>query len=218
MLIFSAIGMATYLVTLVATIPAQVVAPGATGTIWRGAAPLDGGNMLRWSWAPLRSLIRFGFAADWTVTGPVSALAGRAVLRPGTVMLDDVSGAADGGVLRSAGASLPFACAVALQVDLAHVAIGGSNQGIVGTVRSDAGTCQAFDGGPPVEVRPLTLDARQIDGTSVVNIAPTGHSRTPFVIGGLSSAGHLQLLVTGEGANALPFAAPAGGMRVESDL
>lgn len=218
-LIFAGIGVAAYALSLLATIPAQIAVPlpDASGTIWHGNAPLDGGNRVEWRWAPLRSLFRFGFAADFTVEGPETALAGRALLRPGHVLLDSVSGTADGALLTTI-AHPSFSCTVRMQVDLKQVSIGGGSQSAEGRVQGDPGVCQAYGGTPPVAIPALTFDLRPTPGLTVINLAPTGHARTPFIVGGLSDKGILQIIVTAEGAAALPFASTPGGMKLEIEL
>lgn len=218
LLIFAAIGAATYALALLTTIPAQLIVPlpGASGTIWRGAAPLGGGNRLAWRWAPLRSLTRFGFAADIAVTGADSALAGQALLRPGRLLLDNVHGTADGGLLALAQPS--FACTMRMQVDLDHVAIGGDHQGAEGRVRGEPGSCQAFGGAAAVAIPATSLTIRQTPGLAVFNLAAAGAPRTPLMMGGLGEAGQLQLIVTAEGAATFPFASTPGGMKIETEL
>lgn len=212
------IGVGVYLLTLLATMPARIVVPlpGATGTVWHGSAPIDGGSRAEWRWAPLRSLFGLGFAADLTVTGPQTDLTGRALLRPGRVLIEDLRGSADGGLL-SAVARPAFACAVRMQLDLKRVAIGGGKQGADGRIRSEPGNCQPF-GGTAVAVPALTLDVEQTPGLAVVNLAPAGERRSPFLVGGLGEDGKLRLIVTAEGATALPFLAPPGGMKIETEL
>src|SRR4051812_8108290 len=71
-LIFAGIGAGIYVLSLIATIPAQLAVPlaDASGTIWHGSAPLGATNRIEWRWAPLRSLARLGFAADFIAEGP----------------------------------------------------------------------------------------------------------------------------------------------------
>lgn len=217
LLAFGGIGLGVYLLTLLATMPARIVLPlpGATGTIWHGSAPIDGGSRAEWRWSPLRSLAALGFAADFTVTGAQTALDGRALLRPGRVLIEDAKGSADAGLLALARPS--FTCAMRLQVDLARLSIGGGQQGADGHVRSEPGSCQPI-GGAPLAVPAMLFDVRQTPGMAVVNLAPAGERRNPFLVGGLGEDGKLRLIVTAEGAAALPFLAPPGGMKIETEL
>lgn len=217
LLALGGIGLGVYLLTLVATIPARIVLPlpGATGTIWHGSAPVDGGGSMVWRWSPLRSLTGFGFAADVSVTGPQTALDGRALLRPGRLLIEDAKGSADGGLLALARPS--FSCSLRMQVDLTRLSIGGGKQGADGHIRSEPGSCQPI-GGAPVPVPAMRFDVRQTPGMSVINLAPAGERRNPFLVGGLGEDGKLRLIVTAEGAAALPFLAPPGGMKIEMEL
>lgn len=222
---FAAIGVAAYLVALVATIPASLVAPRAEGvavggTIWSGEAALAGGNRLDWSWAPLRSLVQLGFAIDWRATGPASDLTGQALLKPGRVVLEAVRGRADGALLRVAVPGLPFDCEMMMAIDLPRVALGGTRQGFTGQVRSDPGICRPkATGGLATPVPALRMKAERIgNGSTLATIAPRGERRNRLVKITLGKEGRLAVGVTPEGAAALPFLAPTGGMTIETDL
>lgn len=224
-LIFASIGIATYLVALVATIPARLVAPrmqgvAIGGTIWRGEAAVAGGNRLAWSWAPLRSLLQLGFAIDWRADGPAADLAGRALLKPGRVILEAVRGGADGSLLDAIAPDLPFTCGMVMQVDLPRVALGGDGQGFSGEVRSDPGTCRTKDaGGLPTPVPALIMVAKPAEARSTLaTIAPLGQRRNRLVKITLGSKGRLVVGVTPAGAAALPFVSPSGGITIETDL
>src|SRR6188768_1851677 len=71
---FALLGIASYAVAMIATIPASAVfknyawRTGISGTIWNGEVGIAGGSTARWNWAPLRSLLSLGFAADWRLT------------------------------------------------------------------------------------------------------------------------------------------------------
>jgi len=217
-LLLGGIGLAAYLAALIMTIPASLVlSTPAAGTLWRGTALLDADNRLESRWAPLRSLLALGFAVDWRIEGPASAIAGRALLRPGSRSVDDVSGIVDGALLQRLG-GWSFACAMPLQVDLKQARIGGRDQRLEGAIRSDAGLCQASGGAAAVAVPALSLTLRQTSGLAVINLSAAGRIRHPLVVGGLSSDGHLRLIVTREGAVVLPFVSPAGGAKIETDF
>ena len=226
--LFAAIGFGSYLIALLAATPAGLFVPGGgplidvDGTIWRGEAALEGGDRLSWRFAPLRSLVNLGFAADWRVTGTTTDLGGRAVLRSGgRAALDTVSGRAGGALLRAAAPGLPFACEMDLQIDVPRLELGGSDQRVRGEIRSDAGSCRPKSDplAPSTPVPPLILtaapDARR--GSSFT-IAPLGQRRIRLVDGALSRDGRLSITIDRAGAKALPFAAPEGGLSFETRL
>lgn len=219
-LIFTGVGVAAYLLALIVTIPARLIVPlpDVGGTIWHGEAPIAGGNRVEWRWAPLSSILRFGFAADFSVTGIESSLAGRALLRPGgRLILDEVSGNADGGLI-DAIARPSFACSVRLRIDIERLSLGGGDRGGQGRIDGEPGVCQAFGGTPPVPIPALRLDLTQTPGVAMINLAPRGHARKPWLVGGLSEGGELSLIVTEAGATAMPFASPRGGMKIETEF
>ena len=92
---------------MIATIPASAVfknypwRSGISGTIWNGEVGIAGGSIARWQFAPLRSLVSLGYAADWRVTGPDTDLGGRALAGFGGMTLDKVSGSATASLRRT---------------------------------------------------------------------------------------------------------------------
>ncbi len=225
---FAALGLAAYLIALLAAIPAGLFVPAngplleVDGTIWHGEAALDGGDRLRWRFAPLRSLVNLGFAVDWRVDGAATDLGGGAVLAAGgRVALDSISGRADGALLRAAAPGLPFTCELDLQFDLPTLRLGGADQRAAGEIRSDAGGCRptADPAASPTAVPPLLLvaepDARH--GTAF-SIVPLGQRRTRLVDGTLDRDGRLRVTIGRAGAAVLPFAAPNGGLSLETQL
>lgn len=129
-------------------IPAQMVLPRSDlwqvgGTIWNGEAVIGGTTHVDWHWSPIASLSRFGFAANWHMTGGATDLVG--VVAPGLhrLQLDSVSGVADGGLLGLAAPDLPVTCRFLAQVSLDTVVIGGSDQRASGSLRTSPVHCSA---------------------------------------------------------------------------
>ncbi len=94
---FAALGLAAYIVALVATLPARFAVdwgPGwqVAGTIWHGEAVRDGAYRLSWRWAPLRSLAALAFAADVRFEGGGIDIAGSVTARGGQLRFDGPSG------------------------------------------------------------------------------------------------------------------------------
>lgn len=221
---FVAIAVAAYCAALLWTIPAALVVPrsiavsDASGTPWRGSAMLADGGTLGWRWAPLRSLLGLGFAADWNVEGPGSMLAGRALLHPHSVVIDETGGDAAGSLLSLALPDLPFACATPLRVALDEVAIGGGDQALRGEIRAGAGACAPRTGGTATLVPPLVASFGGLGRDSEIMLAPTGARRELLAHGTLARDGRLRLEVTRAGAAMLPFASPPRGMTIDTTL
>ena len=221
-ILFVATGVAAYLAALVWNIPASVALSRPAGiaslggTLWRGRAILVDGESLEWRWAPLRSLVSLGFAADWAVSGPGTDLAGRALFGWDDTTIDTVSGSATGSLLAAALPGLPFLCGMPLQVSIDRVRIGGGDAALLGEVRSDAGMCAPKTGGAATAVPPLHLNLARLGNGSEILLAPLAQRRRILSQGALDRDGHLKLTVTPEGARALPFLAPPGGMAIET--
>ena len=218
---FAGLGAAAYVATLLATVPAAFLIPrgGAIaalgGTIWHGRAALAGGDRLEWRWAPLRTLANLRFAADFTVEGTGTLLAGRALLGSQSVRLDAVSGSVDAALL-TAIARPGFTCAMPVQLDLERVVLGAGDRMIAGRAVSEAGSCTA--GGATSAVPPLALSAEHLGPRSAVTLAPGAQRRRTLATMTLEHDGAATLSVTRDGAGLLPFAAPPAGMTVETRL
>lgn len=218
-LAFAGLGLGIYLLTLLVTIPAALVVPmpGASGTVWRGSAPLGGGAIVAWRWSLPGSIAGLGFAADFGVAGGDNSLTGRAILRPGRMLVRDVVGRADGALL-TAVAQPAFACTLLMKVDLPRIAIGGGTRAMIGRIDAQPGDCRPLAGGAPVATPALRFDAVEAGEGSQLNLAPTGQPQPAYMTGTLAPDGQLRLRVTGEGAAALPFLSPPGGMAIETEL
>ena len=185
---------------------------GVEGTIWHGAVGIAGGATLTWDWAPLRSLTSFGFAADWRATGADTDLGGRALVHPGgRVVLDHVSGAADGSLLTAVQPDLPFRCRLVMQVELPRVAVSGGARLLEGTVTTEPGACAPTGGGVATAVPALYLTAEHVGQVSRVRLVPATQRRRTLLDATLAEEGTLNMTLTPEGATALPFAGVPGG-------
>lgn len=219
LILFAGLGIAAYVVALIATIPASAVLSsgawrtGVAGTIWSGEAGVAGGSTLRWTWAPLRSLTSLGFAVDWQATGAATDLGGRAVLYPSGVVLDSVSGSADGRLLAAIQPNLPFTCDLTMQAEFPRIALGGDDQSVVGRLATDAGSCTPkAAGAAPTALAPMLLTAEAIGGESRMRLVPASQRMRTYMTFVLREDGTLDITMTPEGAAALPFVGlPAGG-------
>lgn len=218
---FAGLGIASYLIGMIATMPASVLIrnqpwrTGVSGTVWDGEVGIAGGSVLSWEWAPLRSLTSLGFAVDWHATGANSDIGGRALIRPGRTVVDKVSGSADATLLRLAAPNLPFTCAMTMQVELPRMALGGGNQQIEGEVATDAGSCAPIEGAAVASpVPPLRLTAQPIGNETRIRVTPMAQQRQELVTATLAEDGGFNVTMTPEGAVMLPFAGIPGGASI----
>ncbi len=157
-ILFSVLGIVTYLIGLIALIPARALLTEGDnlkvgGTIWNGEAVLASTERIEWTFAPLASLTRMGFSADWRMSGGGTDLAGAATQRGDVMLLENVSGQADGALLTAFAANLPLACNFVSDVKIRRLQLGGSAQEAAGTIRTSSARCSARGvAAPPIEL------------------------------------------------------------------
>lgn len=209
---------------MIATIPASVVVnnrpwrTGVAGTVWNGEVGVAGGSVVEWRWAPVRSLTSLGFAVDWTAKGPDTDLGGQALMRPGSVRLDNVSGSADASLLAAVAPSLPFACRMTMQVEMPRLKLGGGGQIAEGEATVDPGSCTQRPAGPAAATSAMILTAQHIGTESRIRLAPIGQRRRTLVDATLGEDGDYRVQLTQDGAAMLPFTGLPAGVSVESTL
>lgn len=223
-IVFAVLGIASYVVAMVATMPASVFLKnrpwrsGVAGTVWNGEVGIVGGTKIEWHWAPLRSLTSLGFAADWNATGPDTDLGGRLLARPGKLVLDKVSGAADAAMLLALQPSLPFTCAMTLQMEMERIVLASSDAMLDGTIRSDPGSCAPRGGGAATTLPPLRLTAEQAGDQSQVRITPDAQRRQTLIQATLAETGSIDISATPEGAQMMPFTRLPPGLVIRGTL
>ena len=221
-LLFALLGLAAYLIALFATAPARLIAGGGagvqtvSGTVWAGEAALAGGHSASWTWSPLGSLFKLGFAADVRLEGPDTDLTAEALIRPGTRALTDVRGVADGSLINALFPRFPFACDFTMRFALDRLATGGQQPGAQGTVRTTGGTC-GLPGAAPGATRPLP----PLVATSSINdagstgwLAPQGERGRRLATWSSTPTAALAVQITPEGAALLP----GGGVGVPREF
>lgn len=218
------LGIAAYAVGLVATLPASVAFPnrpsrsGVGGTVWSGEVGLSGQSVLRWHWAPLRSLASFAYAADWSASGAGTDLTGKALAGFGGTRLSDVSGRGGPGLLMAIQPDLPFTCDFGSQIEMKSVAVGGAGQKLDGRVVSDAGSCRPKAGSIATPLPSLLLTAEKTGKATRIRIAPATQRLKTLVDASLDETGALDLTVTPEGAAMMPFLGVPGGTRIQGRM
>lgn len=218
---FAALGIASFAVAIVLTLPASLIAgnadwrSGVGGTIWNGEVGIAGGSRLEWHFAPLRSITSLGFAVDWTATGPDTDLGGQALIRPGGVRLDRVAGSADASLLAALQPNLPFACDSTWQVDLPVLSTIDGAAMADGRIAIDPGSCVTRPGNVATPTPALLLTAEHIGQETRIRLVPDGQRRRTLMDATLHDSGTLRFGMTGDGAAMLPFTGLPAGVSVE---
>lgn len=203
--ILAGVGVAAYGLGLVATLPAEVVAPDdrdAVGTVWDGQMALEGGFAAGWRTQPLASLAHGSLAERLQVTGPLTELNGQALVRPGRVLLRDLDGVASARLINAVAPALPFACDADLRVTIAELALKGAPAG-AGTVRSSPGDCTPAGGGTPSPLPALSGTFSADAASTTLTLARAG-SETAVASARVTPAGQLSLTVEPGGIGLFP--------------
>ena len=221
------LGLVVFALTLLATLPARAIlaASGsgrsvdAVGTIWNGEVAVGDQTAVAWRFAPLRSLMQLGIAADVVVRGGETDMTADAVWRPGAITLQNVSGVAGPGLVNTLMADLPIRCDLSFVVDLDQLVLADRRSGVQGQFRSGAGTCAARNGidAPPSPLPAMTGRAtRTINGSSAwlgPAQSPQGERYAQMTI---DRTGKLIATVLPAGSLILP--ATAGQISIETQL
>ncbi|MES2444319.1 MAG: hypothetical protein V4574_15940 [Pseudomonadota bacterium] len=209
---------------MVATVPASAVfknrpwRTGVAGTIWNGEVGVAGGSTVRWNWSPLRSITSLGFAADWKATGPDTDLGGRAIAGWSSRVFDKVSGSATATLLQAVQPNLPFTCEMTAQVEIERAEFGGSGQMMKGTIISDPGSCQARGAGAATQLPSLILTAEKVGTVSRIRVAPAAQRRKTLLNAVLQENGALEVSLTPEGAEMMPFIGLRPGIKIRGQM
>jgi hypothetical protein len=224
-IVFAGLGIGAYLLALLVTLPASVVLKnrpwrtGVAGTVWNGEVGIAGGSKLEWQMAPLRSLTTLAYAADWKATGPDTDLGGRMIAHlSGRVVLDSVSGSADGSLLQALQPNLPFTCDLTMQVEMERIAVGGGARMLSGNATSDPGSCRPKRAGAASSLPALILAAEHIGNRTLIRIAPMAQRRRTLVTLELAEDGSVDLSVTPDGATMMPFIGLPAGARIQGQM
>lgn len=150
-LLLGGLGLATYLVALIVTLPARIVvetfgarldASSIAGTIWEGELGLRGGHSLAWTLHPLDSLLHLGASVSWQLEGRGTSVSGKSYAWPQNLRASDVQGVIAWPAVRALVPALRFDCDLAARLDLQDLQLGRGTQSVTGEMRSGAGTCK----------------------------------------------------------------------------
>ena len=221
---FTIIGLATFLLALVVTMPAALLfklaslnAQNAVGTIWKGEAAMGDQTAVAWRVRPVSSLLKFGIVSDVQMRGGATDLAATGLWRPGALRLEGVSGLAGPGLVDTLTRDLPIRCDLTFVVDMDRIVLAGRRSGAEGHVRSAAGSCSARNlvGAGSLPVPAMTgQSTMDVNGTSAWLSSNAAQGRLAQMT--IDRGGRLKVTVLDAGAAILP--ALAGQTVMETQL
>ncbi|WGM47928.1 hypothetical protein KOAAANKH_02814 [Brevundimonas sp. NIBR10] len=209
---FTIIGLVTFLLALVVTMPAAMLfklagmnAPDAVGTIWKGEAAIGDQTAVSWRVRPVSSLLRFGIVSDVQMRGGTTDLVATGLWRPGAVRLEEMSGLAGPGLTDTLTGDLPIRCDLTFVVDMDRIVLAGRRSGAEGRVRSGPGSCSARDlvGAGSLPVPAMTgQSTMDVNGTSAWLSSSSAQGRLAQLT--IDRQGRLKVTVLDAGAAILP--------------
>lgn len=204
--ILLATGVGVFSLGLVATLPAEIVAPkgrDAVGTVWNGQMALNDGFVVGWKLKPFTSIFSLSLVGDITVRGPETDLAGEGLMRPGRLLLRDVTGTASTRLINAAARSLPFTCEAVAQVDISELAIRGAAVG-AGTIRTSPGQCVPQGGQGDASPLPALVGTLSADAGATQIALDREGSGEAVARARISPDGALSLSIEQGGVGVLP--------------
>lgn len=212
------LGLAAYVITLIATLPARLVMGDTDipvtwgGTVWHGEAGLAGGHRLRWDLDPLSSLFSLGFAADWTLQGQGTDLSGSATLSSHRLTLTDAAGLVSWPLVRALSGGKLAACDLAARVELESLRLGDGVQSAAGALRTGPASCVFDEQGAQRIVQVPALEAATVNTGELSTIRLTEASDPTRLWADLTLLADRRLAITWyEPALALVSDQPANG-------
>lgn len=209
-IIFAFVGAITYLIGLIAMIPAAAFIDEndrleVGGTIWNGQAVVDATMLLDWDFSILSSIANFGWSADWHLTGGASDVTGNLTQAGDELHLENIVGQADGMLLDTLFPKLPLTCQFLADLRFEHLRLGGDNQQGLGKLQTGPVACSAKGIGMiPIDLPALEGDmVPGEDATSGALMTTAGQDR--LIELRLSPEGSLSIWPTQIATRRLPF-------------
>lgn len=213
--LFALMGLASYALALIATLPARLLLERAdepeiwlavSGTVWSGEAALSQGHAVRWRWAPLASIANLSFSTHLEIIGANTALKGVAAWRPSGIVITGLNGNASASLVSALAPTLPFVCDFPMRVNIDRLAFGGSAPGAAGEVLGSAGSCgsrhSAFS--TSTTVPPLIGQATTNVSGSNGWIAPRGNQTEKLISFAVTPSGQTSITVSPPASALMP--------------
>lgn len=175
--VLGGVAVGAYALGLIAMAPAEIIVAKssngerqAVGTVWAGERAMPGGFGARWAVMPFASIANLSGTLKLTLRGPDTAATTQALVRPGRVLIRDLTGTGSMRLLNAAAPSLPFACSSVMRFDVARLTIKGP-PGSAGSIAVSPGDCAPTAGGAATPLPALNGMVRSDEAASTVVFA-----------------------------------------------
>ena len=226
------LAIAAFAVSLVVYMPARfaaqqaglgAVADRVSGTLWTGAAQIDGAHRVIWDTSALESLRRMTVVVNWRLTGPGTDLIGRIAVpmppRPDRADLDRVEGTVSWPLVDAAVPGLQIRCDVQAVITGLRVSLTPGLRTAEGSIAAPEGSCARIDGtlatvATPALAMILTSD---VDGLVGV-LTKAGVPEVPLATGRLTNDDRIIATIHAAGAAMVPGMPSSADSEIELPL
>jgi hypothetical protein len=154
----------------------------------------------------MASIANLGFATHLEVVGADTELKGMAVLRPGSIVIKDLTGNASASLVSALAPTLPFVCDFPMRVNIERLAFGSSAPGAAGEITSNAGSCAnrntGFSGSTPVP--PLVAEGATNIGGSNGWVAVRGNRAERLISFAVTPSGETSITTSPTASTLIP--------------
>ena len=199
------------------------MADRVSGTLWTGAAQLDGAHRMTWETSALESLRRMTVVVNWRLTGPGTDLAGRVAVplppRADRAELDSVDGKVSWPLVDAVLPGLQIRCDTQATITGLRVSLTPGLRTGEGSLAAAAGSCARIDGAMPPVPTPALAVVLTSDADGLVGIlTQAGVPEVPLATGRLSNNDRIIVTVHVEGAAMVPGMPTSADSEIELPL
>ena len=226
------LAIAAFAVSLVVYMPARFAAQQAglgamadrvSGTLWTGAAQLDGAHRVAWETSALESLRRMTVVVNWRLTGPGTDLAGRVAVplppRANRAELDKVDGTVSWPLVDAVLPGLQIRCDTQATITGLRVSLTPGMRTGEGSLAAPAGSCARTDGAVAPVPTPALAVILASDADGLVGVlTQAGQPEVPLATGRLSNDDRIIVTVHAAGAAMVPGMPASADSEIELPL
>ena len=199
------------------------MADRVSGTLWTGAAQIDGAHRVAWETSALESLRRMTVVVNWRLTGPGTDLTGRVAVplppRADQAELDRVDGTISWPFLEAVLPGLQIRCDPQATITSLRVALTPGLRKGEGSLTIPAGTCARTDGAVAPVPTPALAVILASDAAGLVGVlTQAGVPEVPLATGRLTNDDRIIATIHAAGAALVPGMPSSADSEIELPL